>query len=148
MRPSWSSDVIMLRLKSNYNTYNKILVNDYIGNALTNNLVNYYYSFVFSLRVLKLKLKGKTLRFKRLGSYFFYFKFGITHPSCSILHCGSYFKRKGKQKFSLFGYNKYTLLFTAKYFIYWKPSNLYHWRGIRLVRTFMRRKAGKVSEYR
>lgn len=148
MRDVWDLNILKLMSTTNLNIRKVVNTESHVGYQCYNELTRFFYSFVFCLRVIKMKLKGKTLRFKRLSRYFFFFKFGVTHPSCSLLYAGTYFKRKGKQKFWLFGYNKFVLLFTAKYFIYWKPSNLYHWRGIRLVRTIMRRKAGKVSEYR
>lgn len=99
MRNSWALTNVLLKLKSNGVNHSVIDLQKYIGQSTYSRYSNFFYSFVFCLRVVKLKLKGKTLRFKRFGRYYFYFKFGITHPACSILHCGSYFKRKGKQKF-------------------------------------------------
>lgn len=99
------------------------------------------------LKVLKFKLKGKTLKFKRLSKLLFTFKFGITHSICSWLDYGTHFKKKAKQKFFFFGYSSKLLNENSRNFIKLKKPNIYHWRGIRLVRTLMYRKAGKVSEY-
>ena len=143
MRNSWlnNSNIYTYGCWKKYKNLNNnntvILLNKYLNLKLINNF----------LKILKFKLKGKTLKFKRLGSFLFTFRFGITHSICSWLDYGNFFKKKAKQKFFFFGYSSKNLIKNSKYFIKLKKPNIYHWRGIRVVRTLMFRKAGKVSEY-
>lgn len=103
--------------------------------------------FILLVKVVKLKLKGKTLRIKKFNNYTIFFKFGITHPAIDFLTFNTRFKKKGKQKFFLFNYSQQNLIENAKSFCSLKPYNIYHGRGIRMVRIKLYRKAGKVSEY-
>jgi hypothetical protein len=106
---------------------------------------NYYFNFI--LKIIKFKLKGKTLKYRRITKSNILFKVGLTHVVNCWLLFTIFFKKKGKQKFFFFSYNLKLLLLNAKNFIKWKKPNLYHWRGIRINRMLMYRKAGKVSEY-
>jgi hypothetical protein len=99
------------------------------------------------VRILKIKLKGKTLRFRRFSKRSFLIKAGKSHYTFSIVQFGGFMRKKQKQKFFFFGYCDFCLMRSALEFISWKPYNIYHWRGIRLVRMRIYRKAGKVSEY-
>lgn len=42
---------------------------------------NYYFNFI--LKIIKFKLKGKTLKYKRISSSNIIFKFGLTH----VINC-------------------------------------------------------------
>ena len=108
-------------------------------------LLNYNY---FDLpKSVKIKLKGKTLKFKRLTRYFITFKCGVTHPVASWLSYATLFKKKSKQKFRIFGYSLSYLLNCSRKLTSWKRYNIYHWRGILLCRTRRYRKKGIVSTY-
>jgi hypothetical protein len=106
-----------------------------------------YISFLPLLKVIKMRLKGKTLKFKKVSLLTFYLKFGKTHPILAFDMFNSFLKKRAKQKFFLYGYAKFNLIMTFKSFSYWKPYNIYHWRGVRRFPSKMIRKDGKVSEY-
>lgn len=126
----------------------RIFFNNSIGKKLIKNAKTVFENiFILFVKVIKLKLKGKTLRIKKFNEYTIFFKFGITHPSVDFLKFNSLFKKKGKQKFFLFNYSDKILRENAKSFCSLKPYNIYHGRGIRMVRIRLYRKAGKVSEY-
>ena len=72
--------------------------------------------FVNILRTLKLKLKGKTLKIKKVNSKTFYLKLGITHPAISFIFFNNFFKKRAKQKFFFFGYSNQTMVLNSKDF--------------------------------
>ena len=110
-------------------------------------LGGYRISFLPVLKIIKMRLKGKTLKFKKVNIATFYLKFGKTHPIFAFDMFNSFLKKRSKQKFFLYGYSKINLIETFKSFSYWKPYNIYHWRGVRRFPAIMVRKDGKVSEY-
>jgi len=133
---------------NNETTYNKIiLINNFYKTIMFTNVLFFNYYFNFILKIIKFKLKGKTLKYKRISSSNIIFKFGLTHVINCWLLWTIYLKKKGKQKFFFFSYSFKILLLNSKLCIRWKKPNIYHWRGIRSSRMLMYRKAGKVSEY-
>lgn len=149
MRILW---LVETKCKYHYknNNYIKILFNNNNNNSnfifFNNKFFNFYF-FNFILKIIKFKLKGKTLKYKRISKNNLIFKFGLTHVINCWLLFTTYLKKKGKQKFFFFSYSIKILLLNSRLTIKWKNPNIYHWRGIRMTRMLMYRKAGKVSEY-
>ena len=106
-----------------------------------------YFSFFPTLKTLKMRLKGKTMKFKKVNAITFFLKFGKTHPTLAFSFFNSFLKKRSKQRFYAYGFCKLSLITTFKSFFFWKPYNIYHWRGVRRLPTVMVRKDGKVSEY-
>lgn len=125
----------------------KIMTNCKLSSCFSISTFFKHYTYLNIIKILKLKLKGKTLRIKKYFHATIYFKVGKTHPSLSFIFFNVFFKKKAKQKFFFFGYCYWSLFWNMREFSKWKRYNIYHWRGIRPVRTTMIRKDGKVSEY-
>lgn len=102
---------------------------------LFNFRVNYEFSFfkdkfksIFLplLVILKIRLKGKTMRIRKMSKYIFFFKAGKTHLIRSYIKYGTMLKKKSKQKYFFFGHSLSCLMFSYKSFSYWKEYNIYH----------------------
>jgi hypothetical protein len=75
------------------------------------------------------------------------FKFGITHPTLSFLLFSIQLKKKNKQRFNIFNYSYKLLKLNSLLFTSLKPYNIYHWRGLSVIRKIKYRKKGIVSTY-
>jgi ribosomal protein L6P/L9E len=96
----------------------------------------------------KMKLKGKTLRWRRLYSHSYLLKLGVSHPTRAAIRYGVFGRIISKQKLALWGFSQILISQTAKNLSKLKPLNIYHGRGVRTTRAVIFRKAGKVSSYR
>ena len=93
-----------------FNEYNNIIYenNNYQKKLLTNNTYNnikfnnkFYKTYIFNiiLKIIKFKLKGKTLKYKRISKSNIIFKFGLTHVINCWLLFTIYLKKKENKNF-------------------------------------------------
>lgn len=74
--------------------------------------------FLPLLVILKIRLKGKTMRIRKMSKYVYFFKAGKTHFIRSNVKYGTILKKKAKQKYFFFGHALTCLYFSYKSFSY------------------------------
>lgn len=129
-------------------TINKRLI---YASSIKSLLLKYWQNSECELPILygvKLRLKGKTLRIRRLIRRRYFFKIGTSHPSTTYLQYGVFMRHKTKQKMKTWSYSHKLARKNAMQFNSLKKINIYHGRGVRPVRFLLFKKEGKVSAYR
>lgn len=95
----------------------------------------------------RLRYKGKSFRwYRKLNSILL--RFGHSHIVIVKPAPNVKWKKHGRMKLIFFGSNSWGLKQFLQRAIKWRPMNIYHGRGLRLIQQKVKRKAGKVSAYR
>jgi ribosomal protein L6P/L9E len=102
---------------------------------------------IYNFSFLKFKYKGKNYRWHRKKKGLV-LRFGHSHLIYSKKPSTVFLKKKGRMKIIFFGTNVILIRLFLKNLIFWKPSNVYTGRGLRISRQRLLRKSGKVSAYR